>query len=523
MALTRVTNFVAGGLGFADLNSEFNNYRDYINNKTLANPLAANLDFGDSFTVSNLRTFWTIRNGAEYGTTDTGIQAAIDSFNVGERGIVFLPPGTYDFTGSVELKSGITLMGSGSHTILSRASGFTASSGVGMLTVASGATDVAIQNLQIDAQQTDNSSAGLAGIDIRGGQRIWVDRCYIRRFGDTSETTTPANDGIYVTNNAGTESKQVYITNCYIGECVRNGISVVDGDNIHIIGNHVTCSLGTSNHGIDFESNAGGVITNGVISGNTISGWRNHGIVTFNNSSSEAVTADGRAMTISNNVVENCQGRAILVKSMQDVAVTGNTCYSNMLSAIGGSGGSIDVWKSLYVEVNGNTVRNSGNGGNFNSDGISVVSTGTDRCAWIGVGNNIVEGSSRHGILVSAGDAGSECQMIGINGNKCRNNGRVKVSASEIDIQVANATATTANINIVGNSCSLDGLSPADPHSGVRFEDFSSGGTIGDMILVGNDLRNSFSGAGAAVGGRDVASNLEEGHNLTLGLLAGLL
>ena len=114
MAFSRVTSFAAESfLARNDLDSEFNNIANYLNTRVLTSPLSQDLDFGNTYTIQNLREFWTIRNAAEFGGfTSTSIQAAIDdAAAAGEEGFIFLPPGTWSLTRTISLADGIYLIG----------------------------------------------------------------------------------------------------------------------------------------------------------------------------------------------------------------------------------------------------------------------------------------------------------------------------------------------------------------------------------------------------------------------------
>ena len=93
------------------------------------------------------------------------------------------------------------------------------------------------------------------------------------------EITNMMGDGVYISSPTGISSskKQIKIVNSTIDNCRRNGISIVQGENILINNNLIKNTNGTApQHGIDIEASKGKTFKKITISNNTIYGNGSH-------------------------------------------------------------------------------------------------------------------------------------------------------------------------------------------------------------------------------------------------------
>ena len=189
------------------------------------------------------------------GVTDdsAAIQAAIDAAYS-----VYIPSGTY-LTDTLTLRSGTTLHGDGNTSILKQ-QGVLASS-YGLLFADAGSSSTYVTNISINKIQILGlvSTSGFDQfahlISFNGVRYVDISDCLIKGF---------QGDGIYLGSgvSAGVErhNRNVNIRNCVIdgvNNDNRNGISIVDGDEVLIQGNtFINCTRNTMPGCIDIEPDA---------------------------------------------------------------------------------------------------------------------------------------------------------------------------------------------------------------------------------------------------------------------------
>lgn len=502
MALTRVTDFSGRGV-LSEIDPEFNNYRDYINNRLLANPLTSDLDFGNQFTIQNLRTFWQIRNGSEFGGFNgSSIQAAINDLP-STGGLVFLPDGTYTISQTINLRTGVVLWGYGKEsTILQRTTGtFTATDNA--FIYANSVNGCGLLNLQLDGNAQTETALGSLFRTGGTSSRIWIRDCYLKRNG----ATALGNDGIRLESTG----RGFWITDCLIEDMRRNGISVIEAQDFFITDNEVVNTSGSlvnnSNHAIDVEPNSGKKTRMGTIQDNIIRGWRVGGIQLVGAAAAPTtVSRDIARVNVIGNTIEDCGARGILVWSFRDVVVQGNTLDQTGLQ--GGVTGCVHVEDSENVVIDGNTLLRNGIGAQ-NEDGIDVLcNSATQRSANIVISNNVLEQSSRTGIRISSLAAGG-INGVSISDNSVISSGRTDTDRAE-GILVNRGAGTVREISIKGNTVILEDAAANADHDAINFVGASS-----KVIVTGNNLSRGFQGSGEAIRGRSNVTQLEEGHNIS--------
>jgi len=523
MALTRTTSFAAGKLPFEDLNSEMNNIVNYINTRVLANPLTSNLDFADQWTIDNLRTFWNIRNVAEYASL-----ASAEASLPATGGFLLIPPNT-----TISLSAAVTLskdntwiVGSGPSSIIQRASGtFTPVADTAILM--NGRLNCGIMNLQFDGQQLSNSlNTGFSPCHVKGASKgIYFGKLYVRRWGGSTDPLNERNDGFLIGENESTVPDGVFIFDSIFEDVRRNDVAVINGRNIFIDRNQMKHSSISSNAAVDIEENAiAGMrlqnlfVTRNQIGDVTLGSARHlYGIVVQATTSlgADASTSFSGAIVSDNHIV-NCGDFGIMFNRWLDGSVLNNRIYRCGQTA---ASAGIRVTNSQMLTISKNRIYEQGEGlavaTGSDADGINVGlgdTVGQPNSKFISIEGNVIWKTARRGIGVSPTNAVAPSN-IEINGNTILEYSRRDSNSGDGIVVDANATAVT-DIDIRNNRVSMNGITPSgftNPN-GVRFT--LGGGTITGVILMGNNLRGSALGSGSVVSGRTNVTNLEEGHNL---------
>ena len=206
-----------------------------IRNNNDAIETALGVDLAGGVAVYNVK-------GTTYGALGDGsnddkdeIQAAIDAATAAGGGIVWFPEGTYMLSGKLVLKSNVTLQGEGWSSILKLEAG--ANSDLIEFNFSGGdVTDVAILDLQLDGDGSNQSAGNNKIIEIVDGIRVRVENCYIH---DTK------NDAIGISADLTSTNRHIWIVNNYMktvgvgGSGARSGISIIEGRFINILGNRI--------------------------------------------------------------------------------------------------------------------------------------------------------------------------------------------------------------------------------------------------------------------------------------------
>lgn len=515
MAITRVTNFTSGTLAFEDLNSEFNNLVNYINNRLLSNPLNSDLDFGDLYTVANLRTFWNIINVAEYSSL-----SAAESALPSSGGLLFVPPDTtIDISATVTFsKDNTWVVGSGPSSVLRRATGtFTASNNAMLLF--SDRANCGVANLQLDGQQAANTaSTGLCAVRVMGTSTGFTFRNnYVRRWGDNTEANTSPNDGILVGADAASVPNRVIISGNTFDNIRRSPIRIMNGRYINVFGNICTWeALSGVGAGVHMEAPVSGNARLQFISvmGNSIIGIGSalptQGINLTQGTGTTSV--DVSRIAIEGNNIDNTSGSGIHCDNAMLTTIVGNT-GSTLLQSGTSSLGGIHLLDCSYMVVNGNILNAVGSSvSNSLASGILVLTTSNQNCCLIQ--GNILRDIAHEGIHVTPSGT-SIITSVQILGNTVTRFGRTAGSASSSGIGVEpDDTGTIDGCIINNNRVTLEGTTPAPATAhGIKLE--QTPGTFSRVVVIGNDLAGSTAGAGLkfTVSAGTIV-NLDYSHNL---------
>lgn len=318
------------------------------------------------------------------------IQAAIDALANG--GTVVLLEGNFSTSATIEIGTGIRLIGQGHKTIITLAN----DSDCVMIQnkdVTNGNQDFSIENLQLDANgvnQSDNVDEGdkprdlRQAIRIRGtstsSKRFSLLNCYIHDVRHGTAVSWRGDDwliqgNIFYNNGVAASAHKcdhVYtngnrgrIIGNSLNTCTDTGIASEQGEGITITGNTVKTAamigIGVGNGATDvaisgntiinitaatgrgiFVQPAGGdPVKRIAITGNTIRGVLDRGI------SVDSVSE----VTISGNLLEDCDKYGIIFIDSTHGTIAGNWIEGTA------SGTAIIVEDSDYISVTGNTMR----------------------------------------------------------------------------------------------------------------------------------------------------------------------
>jgi hypothetical protein len=511
--LTRETSFVPGVLPSADLELEFNNIVNYINNRTLSSPLSANLDFADLFTVTNLRTLWNVLNVAEYSSLTAAIAALPSS-----GGYLFVPPNTtIDISATVIIsKDNVWLVGAGPSSILRRATGTFSEAGDAML-LYNVRANCGIMNLQIDGQQESNSAnSGMPAVRVKGASTNFrFQNNYVRRWGGSAEAAANTNDGIAIGDDEASVPQGIHILGNTFEDVRRSGVRLTNCQGVTVIGNNVIQSTVTSvGAGIHCETPASGNarLKHITITGNPIIGLGaalvDRGVAVIHGPATASV--DCSRIEISSNPVTNCSAEGIYVEKGFLVGVSDNQ-VSDTLQVGTTARGGISLLNAAYTKVNGNVVHNTaGTIGGSLAHGVKVEATSGAVQGFIEISENIIRECAHFGISAIA-QTGITVPSFRVNDNTVSRFGR-QSAATSAGITVSAVGGTLSAAQVLGNIVTLDGTTPAAAIT-VGIDISNAAGTFSRATVVGNDTVGSTTGGGVGLNVTGTIGTFDQGHN----------
>jgi hypothetical protein len=157
----------AGGIGTSDI--------------TYPLVVQGDIDFGQTYGIVGLRTFWNVVNAAEYASLD----AAVSAVEATGGGAVVIPPYTTISANNVSIDaSNVTIFGYGPTSVIQITA---AATGPLLTTATSGITDVRIHDLTLDGT---GSGAGCVGVKLQRVTRPQMRNVYMLGFtGDFIQLT----------------------------------------------------------------------------------------------------------------------------------------------------------------------------------------------------------------------------------------------------------------------------------------------------------------------------------------------
>lgn len=423
-------------------------------------------------------------NAAGDGTADdtAEIQAALDAANTAGGGIVFLPRGTYLVSATLTLKSNTVVQGIGDLSVIKLAN----AADVSVVTVQTGATDVALRSLKIDGNRANQTTA-VHGITSSTLTRLRVEGC----------TISSARGAGAQLMAAGTLAS-VLFSRCRVTDCgtyalhfrAADGLTVADCQleswgqvtaatpgvafwrggassttpnyRVTFVGNTLKNTVGTQfgiecagawDSGVHDSTFTGNVLDGGGLGGNGISGYFFQTTFTGNTHPNGVGTHRsgyeiiGQDYTISGCVVEN--GTILITTvaggSPSNISVTGNNVTNSVAT---GSGIVVGATGAAVTDVAlvGNTIKLT------NASPQSAIYIGQNAGAVNRlsiIGNRCYgPGSSGNGIRFLAAAGSTDFLVVG---NACKGFGTGVVTAANTN----HDEATIADNDFRGNTTSI--------------------------------------------------------------------
>ncbi len=301
---------------FGDLNSVLNSRMKALEG-TLAT-LQGDLGF------VNVKDFGAVGDGL---TDDTAaIQAAINSLT---SGTVYIPPGTY-LVGRIDLKSGVSVIGAGWASILSKKN----SANAYVFANADAAVpidDMRIANLKIDGNKDNNTSGG--GINTCG-RNVVIEGCYIDDTTDASINFGVPHTGTTNQPNSG-RSRIVnnYCRNPSTGTNAWGCIGITHGDYV-VVANNVCESTESEimSYGIDIEPNSGNSVDGAIIANNVIISGRLF-VDCANAPTGDNIIVQGNVVSADGSYGPSQENSApIFLRNLTKVSVNNNTLIGHQSS-----------------------------------------------------------------------------------------------------------------------------------------------------------------------------------------------
>lgn len=206
----------------------------------------------------NVKEHGAVGDGVADDTTE--VQAAIDGAIAAGGGVVFFPEGTYLCNGLECAGSNVTLQGAGWGSILKQVAGVAdgtallRSEGTGTGT-STNRRGLCFYDLQFYGRmETDAATQYVHLLALSGVSHVWIERCLFKAW---------RGDGLYLASGFPTSQERhnehVRVLNCTfdgVTKTNRNGISIIDGTNVHINNNtFVSCTATDRPGAIDMEPN----------------------------------------------------------------------------------------------------------------------------------------------------------------------------------------------------------------------------------------------------------------------------
>jgi len=413
---------------------------------------------------ANVRDFGAVGDGVADDTA--AIQDAIDS----GAASVYFPAGTYLIKGEDTQDSPVLLgvsnqilYGEGAASILK----------LGAHTVQehrmlrlNGVSNVQVCNLTFDANKTqqtdpiDEQSHCIFTIDV---DNVIIKNCYLKNA---------KGDGILIYGLSNPGSTNVLIDGCTFDGNVRQGVSIVRGKNIRVIGNDIGGTTGNNpGAGIDIEADGVGHTLEQIsIVGNNIHNnyWgvfinelapANNIVIdgnTFENNRSAPIMCRGKNIVISNNTIYPVglvnPSAAIELQTCDEVTVTGNVIAGGYNA---NERGGIRIWGGTnFVSITDNNISNTNGPGLVfnllfsstagNAESITIVANSFKNCTAAASSNGV--------IYIDAEIAGRSPRLITIEANSIRDTRAPSGDEADYAIEFVNIDNALAQLIYVLNN-----------------------------------------------------------------------
>ncbi len=371
-------------------------------------------------------------DGADYvNTSTTSAQTTINSALTAlgsNGGSVYLMEGTYIIDGSISIPNNVTLIGSGSGTVIKLKNGINADMNAIVATDTTTGTGVTVTNLRIDGNKANNSSGTQHGIyfyNMGGG------------FGSSARQGAKINTvwmsqlrnyGIMLENSYNTIVSDSHVNASSMGLYIKNGAYMTISDNL---------LQGNTTRGIYASP-----INQSTITGNTLESNSQYGL---------AIDGTSANNTITGNTITTTGTAGLLLAMANDNTVSGNRFRNN-------GGATTNQAVILFSASTGNT---------FTGNVITDTSATTTNYA-IDVqdagstGNYFADNTLGGGSIHDLGTANIYANQVDENGkliNKSSSGASVQTSTnSATAFQVQNAAGTSAlTVNTTNNTVLVAG------------------------------------------------------------------
>lgn len=381
--------------------------------------------------------------------------------------IINLKPQTYILDSQMEIdnRENVTINGNGA----------TIRTGNGFYFVIKGLSrNITINNLMFDGEMV-TVERNNHHIWLRDCERISICGCEFDniKYGQRIGESIDGSDGIYMRSMDSTikrtANKDIVIRNCKFKWISRNGVSIIQGENI-LIDN---CYFSSRRAGVDLEpNNENELIKNVVVNNCYFDGMQNHEVIN-QDGSSDSGTIQQHAIEVSGNKHSNMYPNF----GIDNIRFKNNTIKGNPNGNL--TKGIKMAWLNYGVVENNSLINCKNNETNLSDNGaISLYRFNTGYIV-----NNLIEnyGNSK-GIRCYTGS-----ELI-CNGNIIKNGDGIGLHISSIPIEKMNIS------RCIFENCGSS-LSPTvETSTGVKMENcsFISKKQIGDFIyLDNNNARNS--------------------------------
>lgn len=341
----------------------------------------------------SVKDFGAVGDGVANDTT--AVQAAV---NTGKG--VYFPSGTY-LLDTITMIDNTHIFGNGANSILKQNSITGNSYGLLYCQSSSSSTfikNITIQNITLLGKVVASGFSEFVHlISCHGVQNLLIDKCNITGF---------QGDGVYIgSSTTGTlerHNKAVKITNCYfdgINNDNRNGVSIIDCDDIEISGNtFINCTRSNMPGAIDFEPNNDtyAVIRNARVTNNHFENIGGNVAVIGFELRAAVFTTQPKNFVIANNTYN-------VSRSALHFAIDSTNYSEPFCINFTGNSGNVGRGFSFFSSVRGINITNN----NFRIHAASLLGfDATDTVIDVNLCNNIIKGaaSSEDGIVLRSGN-----------------------------------------------------------------------------------------------------------------------
>lgn len=285
-----------------------------------------------------------------------------------------------------------------------------------------GITNFRLDGGVLDGNKANNPSGELIGVLVLDSSTVKITNVVSKNCPSNNTTLGSQGDGFFVGGSAAAGSTDVLIQGCTADANVRQGISLVRGSNIRVIGNNLVNTSGNNpGGGIDIEANdPTHTLRDITIQGNTITG-NHYGLV---------VTTAAKYVSITGNTISDNRFAATYIADCDQVVFSANTLLSGIST---GATPVIEVVSANDAIIADNIVIGNQNA----SEGAGIRLLGL--CSNIKITGNKIGNTRVQGLVI-----GSSTQTADFS--------NITVSANTFTDCVLAATAGVSVIGITGNS-----------------------------------------------------------------------